>query len=446
MTNSNVITTHVSKRQRAVLYAIIFAALICWSPFNLLAYTAPFLVLGLMVIWGRDFRLLNRAVIGLCLWITMTVFYPLINSNFQFANALISLVTWAGLVVLLILPTSRLSGNWLYLKAQKVAWIILAIEAVWGIVQGLYGYTQTGTFDLATGDFIEGTIHPWLGAELAYSNVMFAINIAILLLFLFPSLIRKLSYRKIFVYALGLLAFVMASVVHVILFLGIAVGAALFINYGARLRLSRLIRIGVLFGGLFLIAWIFLPKNLSHIKLYGRQLLQGEVPKTQSVLVALQEMPEDNWYLPLIGLGPGQYASRAGLISSGRYFGGRNPRQISYLPNQFTESQRKYLLPLWDWYLSNPYFGSTQVPYFSWLAIYTEWGLFGWLIVVIILVRIINSIRRLERNYHFEKWSLVAAVALFFLLGFQENNWEVPQAWFSGLLFFKVMYGYCRQA
>ena len=244
---------------------------------------------------------------------------------------------------------------------------------------------------------------------------------------------------------LGLLSFVMASVVHVILYLSAAGVVAFFITYGIRLRLSRLFGFGVVFGSIFLIAWILLPRNLSMIEKFGRQLLQGEVPKSQSVLVALREMPEDYGYLPLIGLGPGQYASRAGLISTGRYFGGRDPRQAAYLPNQFTESQQKYLRPLWEWHVSNRYFGSTQVPYFSWLAIYTEWGLFGWFVIGGVLFKIMKSIGRLERKCHFEKWSLYTAVILFFLLGFQENNWEIPQAWFSGLLFFKVIYGVCRQ-
>lgn len=35
---------------------------------------------------------------------------------------------------------------------------------------------------------------------------------------------------------------------------------------------------------------------------------------------------------------------------------------------------------------------------------------------------------------------------IFLFLGFHENNWEVPQVWFAGALFLKVLYTYVETA
>ncbi len=80
------------------------------------------------------------------------------------------------------------------------------------------------------------------------------------------------------------------------------------------------------------------------------------------------------------------------------------------------------------------------MPYFSWLAVYTEFGLFGWLAIMATTGTMLRTVRRLPRTYDLEKLVVIAAIVFIFLLGFQENNWEVPQAWFSGLLFLKVLH------
>jgi hypothetical protein len=399
-------------------------------------------VIGLLVFWGNDAQLLKRALLWVVFWSGMIAFYGLLNVEFQLQNALIAFVTWIGIIVVLIIPIRNIGSPWLKQKLERLAWKVLLVEAVWGIVQGIYGYLQTGTFDLATGDYVEGTIHPSLAPELTYSNVMFAINIALLLLFLLPVVRYQRNLKNMVIYSLGVLAFVMASVVHVILFLIASSTIGAFLVWGRRPRLSRLALATATFGSVLFLAWTLLPRNLSTAQAFAFQIIRGEVPKSVSVIVSFKEMPQDYWYLPLVGLGPGQYASRAGLISTGLYFGGLdNPRQIPFLPNKLTESQAKYLLPLWAWHESVRYFGSTQKPFFSWLAVYTEWGLIGWLIVAIVLVRVWKSLQRLTQTYDVEKWVLTTTMFLIFLLGFQENNWEVPQAWFSGLMFLKVLYG-----
>ena len=430
---------HLNK-DKVYYWSVVIAALICWSPFNALAYVAPFLVLGMLIIAERQGRILRRALAWMWFWLAMVAVYGLLNPEFQFGNAFVAFVTWAGLIVILLIPAGEFNSPILRHKLEKFAWKVLLVESVWGIVQGIYGYFHTGSFDLANGDYVEGTIHPPLAPELAYSNVMFAINIALLLLFLLPALWRRKTVRHGVIYGLGLLAFVMASVVHAILFLLVAGGISAVLVWGRRPRLSRVMGTTVVLMAAGAIAWMLLPTNLGTVRPFAQQVLRGEVPKSVSVVTALYEMPREYPYMPIVGLGPGQYASRAGLISTGLYFGGLdNPRPVPLLPNRLTEAQDKYLLPLWAWHSSNPYWGSTQKPYFSWLAIYTEFGLFGWFVVIVLFFRFLNQIRVLPSVVDLEKFVLFASFIFIFMLGFQENNWEVPQAWFSGLLFIKSL-------
>lgn len=433
--------TGVRSVTKSYYWATFLAILACWSPFKVLPYAVPFILVALLVLIGEDTKVMIRLMAWIAIWIAMILFYGLINSGFQWHNALVAFVTWAGIAVVLMIPSEKIADFWLQDRLTKLAWVLLGLEALWGIVQSIYGFMQTRSFDLANGDFVEGTIHPWLEPELAYSNVMFAINIALLLLYLFPSVQRTSSLLKRIVYFLGIFAFVLASVVHAILFLMMASGIAIVLVIGRRMKIKRLISIIGIISTAIIISAILLPQNLRLIGPFVLQIIYGEAPKSASFSVAVWEMPKDYWYLPVFGLGPGQYASRAGLMSTGLYFGGlKNPRSLPLLPNQLTEGQEKYLMPLWEWHESVQYFGSTQKPYFSWLAVYTEWGLLGWFVVLAALISIVQAIKRISPVRTLEKLAVMTAVWFIWLLGFQENNWEVPQAWFSGILLIKVMY------
>lgn len=432
---------------KSYYWGTILAGLACWLPFKALPYVAPFIVVALLVLVGRDYTVSVRTMAWICMWAGMVVIYGLLNPEFQWGNVLVAFITWAGLVVVLMIPAKRIAEPWLQEKLTRWAWVLIALEASWGIIQAIYGFTQTGSFDLSSGDFVEGTIHPWLEAELAYSNVMFAISIVLLLLFVLPSLWRRPRASKVIVYMIGVSAFVLASVVHAILFLVAAAGIAVVLVMVRGVRIRRLVSVIGIISVIIVLGAVLLQRNLGNTWGFALQIIRGEVPKTASVVTALRAMPEDYWYTPIFGLGPGQYSSRAGLISTGLYFGGLdNPRSLPLLPNRPTESQEKYLMPLMVWHQSARYYGSTQAPYFSWLAVYTEWGLLGWFIVLGMLMYVVRAIGRISPVHDIEKLAVMTVVWFTWLLGFQENNWEVPQAWFSGMLLMKAMYAKAKYA
>lgn len=432
---------------KAYYWGTILSILVCWLPFKALPYAIPFILIALLVLIGENTKVMIRLIAWIAIWIGMIVIYGLVNSAFQWGNALVAFITWAGIAVVLMIPSDKIADLWLQERLTRLAWVLLGLEASWGIVQSIYGFLQTRSFDLANGDFVEGTIHPWLEPELAYSNVMFAINIALLLLFLLPSLWREPSLLKRITYVIGVLVFILASVVYAILFLVVAAGIAIVLVIGRRMKIKRQISIIGIIGIIIVFSAVLLPQNLKLIGPFVLQVIRGEAPKSASIIAAVREMPEDYWYLPVFGLGPGQYTSRAGLISTGLYLGGlKNPRSFPLLPNHLTESQEKYLMPLWAWHQSVQYFGSTQAPYFSWLAVYTEWGLLGWSVILAVLIYVVRAIRRISPARDIEKLAIMTSVWFVWLLGFQENNWEVPQAWFSGLLLIKAMYASAKYA
>src|SRR5690606_13693093 len=132
------------------------------------------------------------------------------------------------------------------------------IQAALGIVQALYGASLSGSFDIANGDYVEGTIHPWLPSGRSFSNPMFAANMAVMLLALAPYIMKR-RRRYFFPFLLGSMALILASVVHVLLFL--AAAFALIMTLYAPVLFSR--RGGIILMALLALAAITASTLLS---------------------------------------------------------------------------------------------------------------------------------------------------------------------------------------
>src|SRR5690606_10620420 len=89
--------------------------------------------------------------------------------------------------------------------------------------------------------------------------------------------------------------------------------------------------------------------------------------------------------------------------------------------------------------------GSTHQPFFSLLTVYTELGLVGIVCLLIVLLRVLATIRRrgVDAPERRSTLVLVATGTLFLvLLGFQQTYWEIPQAILIGCLVLKVLYAH----
>ncbi len=326
----------------------------------------------------------------------------------------------------------------------SVARWLLLFEGSWGIVQGIASFARRGTFDGATGDAVAGTIRPFAVTP-DFSNPMFAVNVVFLLILLFPSLIAQ--RKGILAFGFGSLSLILASVLHVLLFLTVAVVIG-FAFYAPRFFLHKRGCVTLIAAaGLGVLAVNLLSSNFGTLGIFARYTLEGRTIRAQVVTDAFTEIPREYIWQPFIGFGPGQFSSRASLIGTGLYFGSpEDPRIIPFLPQEMSQPFRETILDLW---LSTPRDGinnsSTSKPYFSWLSVYSEWGMLGVIVFMIGGVGVLFRLRRLCRlsaspYNRLVAWSLATSVMFLFLLGVQENYWEVPQAILVGILLMKVQY------
>lgn len=431
--------SELSSLQRSYYWASVLTLLICWSPSNALAYMMPLAVLGWLLVATRKRALFERAGLWVLGWGIFAAFHALFDPDYVWVSALIALMTYATLAFVFIVPSKWLANPMLLTKMLKWVRPIIVIEALWGIVQAGYGVSQTGSLDISNGDFVEGTIHPSLQPELAFSNVMFAANIAFLLLFLLPYVLRQ---RYVFTFILGCVALILASVVHVLFFFILSLSFVFLIYRPKPTRKTTLIA-GLILLLLPLIGYAVLTTNFGTAIGFAKQIVSGEVPRSLVVLRAIHQMPLRYPCMPLFGLGPGQFSSRAGLIGTGLYFGGMdNPKPLPLITPQISTPQQEYLMDLWRWHFSRPAYGSTQAPYFSWLSIFTEFGIFAVIIILLLGCKLLLRLKRSARCPSNRVLAMVSSTGIVFtlLLGGQENYWEVPQAVFVGVMLLKIVY------
>lgn len=435
----------LERYEKAYFWAFISTLILCWSPSNLLAYLAPFISVAIFVLLSRSHVVVRNALIWFLLWGVIISFYILLTPGFVIHSALFSVLTYSSFLVVIAIPGRFVSS--LDLLDRMLGWArwIVIVEALVGIVQGLYGFSLTRTFDGANGDFVEGTIHPALAPELALSNPMFAINIALLLVALLPDLILK---RKGYVaITLGGLALILASVLHVLMMLAAAGIIAIIFFWPISLRRRMTYP---LLGGLMVatvLAFFALRGNFGTANAFARQLISGESFRSKAISRAVLEMPEDYPLLPLVGLGPGQFSSRAGLIGTGLYFGGPvYARPLPFVPQGMSEAFEKNTLDLWVAYATliaqSRGSGSTHQPFLSWLSVYTEWGILALAAILCIVGYLLVRVRLVVRRYaqRVLAASFGTGLLLILFLGLQENYWEVPQAILVGLMTLKVQY------
>jgi len=429
---------------RSYYSAFWIAILICLSPIKPLAYAAPFLAVCWLLCASGNRDVLMRA--GLALLSVAGVFtaYYLLFPKYIFLGGFLATVTYGTFFFLVIVPVKRIADEKLLERMTELIGKVLLVEASFGILQGLVEAYRSGSFDTANGDAVEGTIHLAFGSDNAFGNPMFAANLCFMLLAILPCMIEK--KRAAYVpFVLGGIAFVMASVMHMIILFTISVIFALCVFrppipvYATKRRLmAAAFLVPLLTVGL-------LGNNLRSLPDLASGLFNGELPKSQIVDRAIFEMPEEYPAMPFVGLGAGQFSSRASLITTGLYFGGlSDPTDLPFLKGQQSEPVEDYLFDLWV--ASSRYEsgggGSTTRPFFSWLSVYTEFGAPVFLGIFIYVLVLLMRLRAKAVSPR-QKWLAVSVgtgIVFLLLIGFQENYWEVPQAILIGVMMLQVMY------
>lgn len=430
----------MTSTERAYYKAFLLSMIICWSPWKPLAYFAPILAV-LWFIWAAPSRTAyRRALWWVCGWLLLIAAYWVLSRRFDVVPALLAIVTYGTFGALFAIPNKGIDSTRLLRRMLRLVALFLVIEATVGIAQAVVGAVREGTFDWNNGDVVQGTIDPSFRKSLTFGNPMFASNMAFMLIGLLPFAIHGRKWRGTAL--LGLAAFVLASVMHAIFFLAAALGVA-YLLCKPRLSLVR----GKTFlvsalCALPLLTYVFLSANVSTVSPIIRHALAGQTPRAIVMLDSVTRLPREYPLMPLVGLGPGQFSSRAALLASGDFLD-RGERSLPLIRPQSSPAFKRYLAPLVR-QARNPAFGgsSTVEPFFSWLSVYTEFGLpcllglLGWATIIVFRVRRLAS-RKDERLLG---TAVVAGVVFLVLLGLQLNYWEVPQAILIGALLTKVSY------
>lgn len=427
--------------ERAYLHAWLIALAVCWSPSKLLGYVAPWLAIGWLIYATRSGIVLRRVLIAVAGWAALIGAWALVVSDFVATSALLTLITYSCALFVLVVPVSRLSNPVLLERMRRPARWILAFEATYGIAQAVVGAARSGSFDIANGDAVQGTIFPFFRPENAFSNPMFAVNIAVLMLLILPPVFTR--GKGVVPLALGGAALVLASVVHALGFLLVACILAV-IHFRPPLP-RRLISVAIVgcIATIPVIVAVAQRRNLQNLPIFAQVMVEGGYPRAEGVVRVLTRLPERNPASPWIGVGPGQFGSRAGLIGTGYFFGGLfNPRPLPLVPTGMTRTFREEFMDVWVRSYTMRALGSTHQPFFSWLSVWAEFGAVAFAGLVVAVAVVILRVRRSVRTNadRIAGMTFAAGSIFVFLLGLQENYWEVPQAIFPGVMMLMVVY------
>jgi hypothetical protein len=439
---------------RVYYECFIIALLITLGPSKAFANVAPLVILFWFIVRTASGQTLRRLTLLLLSFSLLTAFYFILyrmqGVDFLVGNAVVSFITYSSFALVLCLPGKGIIEPGMYDKYAKVLKYALLIEAIVGIMQFLV-VTLTKRFTILPGDAVQGTISlfPFVVKDAGFGNQMFVINMAFLLLFFIPyALVNRKDY---WVVLLALVSVMLAGVMHVFISLiwsflftifffrkNILFGDFFKILFALVLVVSLLIPFEFLFPGIFRSASIF-------ISLYEDK----NSPKFEAIEKATEALPEKYPSAYLVGIGPGQYSSRAGLISSGKYFSVKTP----LLPNTTSPFFKNYFETTWKKYSTNTnrYGNSTMHrPFFSLLSIFAEFGLVGITLFIGIILYIFFNIRGLFLKFKTNKqnkeiylsFSLGVLIVNFFFISLFENYLETTQAILTGLLLSKIIYSY----
>lgn len=438
---------------RVYFSCFIVALVLCWSPLKSVAYLAPFICIAWFLFRsnsGPTFRkLLLVFSAGMLLVTFYYVLYRVVGEHFLVGNALVALVTYASFVFLLVIPAPPGEDEH-YLKYAKILEIVVILESIVGIGQ----YLAAATTSMAQTDAVQGTISPlsFSAAAAGFGNQMFAINMLFALLFLLPYLL--VHQKGKFAFLIGMVAVLFSSVVHVFFafLVSVALGSFFFRKHllfsQFKVILLALGTVVVLVGALA----IYQPKVIRNIGMYYTIYSQGDSPKNQIVDASVSKLPDEFPLMYFFGLGPGQYSSRAGLISSGFYFSGFDENnQMAFLPNEMSPYFVKYVLPIWHVYAGNnaKYGNSTMSrPFFSLLSLYVEFGGLAFVLLLGYVGYLLGKlrgafVRNLTNGEPVKRYlAMCCGMAILFVvfLALFENYLETTQAIFPGLVLVKIFF------
>ena len=438
----------MNARELRFLCLVGLSLLICFSPSKALGQIVAIMFIIGMIVFVRTRPGLHilRYSFLLLVYANLGVAYYVIMPEFSFINFILFFVTISSTFVLLCDMRSVASKPVLQ-NLGLFALVLAVFQAFYGMLQAFVAYSRTGSLDIGNGDLVRGTIDPGFTHISSASNPIYAILLSTLLIYIIAVGPLKIKPGHIFFYAFIGFAWLLASVMHTILFFIVSLIMS-FMAYvflppwksayqKTILKHSRVAFVVIFILGLLLP--VLLPRNFSNIPTFVRQSLavspDSHSEKARATYNTLVFLPRQVPLQVLIGVGPGQYSSRASLMMSGEYLRD-NPIPFTYIGSL----SDRFVLSLWrSFQVNRPNGGSTYFPFYSWMSLYGEMGLIGLGIVNMVLLALVVA-SRIYHSVQFPRLPFIIMVLTFYLalLGFQDNYWEFTQAVFPAFLFIKL--------
>lgn len=432
--------SQLTAKQKRLLHVIGMSLILCFSPFK----EAGQIVAVFFILAATGYASLQskKSFLQLCFligyWLIVGVAYYLILPEFSFANHYLWLLTMSAFLILFIDFREVASYSFIQ-KLRPIITAILFFESILGIIQGIVAILIKGNLDADTGDLVRGTLELGFEQNTTASNPIFAILITSLFLFLISTQTR-FSWIDTICYLTFACAWILASVLHVYIYLSIAVVLATSLYMFRDVRRSIFMTtlfIGIGFALWFYMLPILMPNNVSHLSDHASKLIDvSETSKSLKSRVTYNtifDLPQSIAVQPLIGLGPGQYSSRAALMASGYYLNG------GFVYRYMSEMSYRYIIQPYT-LIRGTAFSSTHFPFYSWLSIYGEFGLLGLTVVMSYLTYFVFFILK-NRIVTFPTLNASLLCMIFFicLLGFQDNYWEFTQAMTPIVIFIVIL-------
>lgn len=445
-----------AKKQRAMLWVYVAGLLLAFGPSKALGQIAPLLVAAalIFVVQIRPIYHLAKLSLALLLYLAAGLLYWAVLPEFWWPGYLLFFVTGSAALFLLFDFSPLLDAAYM-MRLGTITLAILAVESLLGLAQFAGAISRFG-LGQATGDFVWGTIAPPLNPYYAGSSPFFVVLLSTLALFVLAATPAKLRLRQMLGFGLVFLCWMAASLLHsVIYFVAAVVGALTLLaalhpkqphnRLTARLRKARrqgtmVILAGVLI--LFIAGPFVYASNYARISTVLRSVTEfgpyASFLKVRTIYFTLLLLPQDVSAQPLIGIGPGQYASRAALMVSGEYL---SRASLPFIQPHFGSYAGRYILPYFGQLSSSNHFPSS-----SWMALYGELGAVGIIAILLGMGRAVWRFCRLA-SLHFPRMHLAALILLLYvgLMGLQNVYWEYTQAIFPAVLALKLMYDYMGQ-
>ncbi len=397
----------------------IFILLIIASPFKLLSL----ICFCLFLLYELSRRLvkpkfgLNTIIIFLIFF--FNIIFLILDLGISFISNYLLFLIFISPILLLITDDSSINRNKDTLKnklvAKKVIECFLSFQLIFSVLAIINRLSIEFRFDTDFGDIVAGTFRSPFLYKADASNVIFVFTM-VLVLFIYKCQFKN-ETKKYLEYISYFIVF-LASVNHLIL--------AVFISFSIVSTFRRPVSVIGSIVLVILLYSILQPANFNLIldrfsKLYyvliDFDLLSTISLKGKYILNFINDFKDNIYKFLFVGVGGGNYSSRAALFFTGEYVSSFPFTNMSSYMNDNT-------FKLWNELLLAPPFlsGAFNYPYGSVFTFIAELGLLSTLIIFFLFYRKLMSIKYLNKIH------IMFLIIFLLISGFIDNYYEYYQS------------------